>query len=96
MFPLWARDNWKGLFDIEWLLIKDVPFREFRNVKCEPKEKKQKGEYSFINYSIKSLLYSPDCQKLPLNEEELNVHLASTKQVGIDFDAVLHFHRDFR
>jgi len=28
-------------------------------------------------------------EKLPLNEEEVNVHLSSLEQVGIDFDAVL-------
>lgn len=64
IFPLWARNNWKGTFEIEWLLVKDVPFREFRNVKCELREKKLNGEYNFINYSSKSLINSPDCQKL--------------------------------
>lgn len=68
VFPLWARDNWRGTFEIEWLLIKDIPFFEFRNVKCTPKEKKSSGEYNFINYSTKSLLNSPDCQMLPLTE----------------------------
>jgi hypothetical protein len=64
VFPLWARDNWRGTFEVEWLLVKDVPFREFRNVKCEQREKKVNGEYNFINYSTKSLTNSPDCQKL--------------------------------
>lgn len=68
VFPLWARENWRGTFEIEWLLIKDVPFREFRNVKCEQREKKVNGEYNFINYSSKSLTNSPDCQKLNTQE----------------------------
>ena len=63
-FPLWARDNWKGTFEIEWLVIKDVPFREFKSVSCEAREKKSTGEYNFINYSTKSLSNSPDCQRL--------------------------------
>lgn len=29
-------------------------------------------------------------EKLPLNEEEMNVHLATTKQIGVDFDAALN------
>lgn len=67
-FPLWARDDWKGLFNIEWLSIKDVPFREFRNVPCAKREKKENGEYNFINYSVKSLSNSPDCQLIPQEE----------------------------
>jgi len=32
-FELWTQDGkWPGLFDVEWLLIKDVPFKEFKNV----------------------------------------------------------------
>lgn len=68
VFPLWARDNWRGTFDIEWLLIKDVPFREFKGVVCEKREKKENGEYNFINYSTKSLSNSPDCQPVPTEE----------------------------
>lgn len=67
-FPLWARDDWKGLFNIEWLSIKDVPFREFRNIPCAKREKKENGEYNFINYSVKSLSNSPDCQLIPQEE----------------------------
>jgi hypothetical protein len=67
-FPLWARDNWRATFNIEWLLIKDVPFKEFRNVNCVKREKKSNGEYNFINYSTKSLSNSPDCQTIPTNE----------------------------
>jgi hypothetical protein len=32
-FMYWTQDSkWSGLFDIEWLFIKDVPFKCFRNV----------------------------------------------------------------
>ena len=67
-FPLWARDNWKGTFEIEWIVIKDVPYRECKEVKCEIREKKSTGEYNFFNYSTKSLSNSPDCQKLDSKE----------------------------
>lgn len=79
VFPLWARENWRGTFDIEWILIKDIPFKEFRNVPCEKREKKINGEYNFINYSTKSLLNSPDCQILNLEEGKM------IAQVMIDF-----------
>lgn len=75
IFPLWARDSWRGTFDIEWLLIKDVPFKEFRGVKCEKKDKKLNGEYNFINYSTKSLSNSPDCQRIPSEEAKEIIQL---------------------
>jgi hypothetical protein len=32
-FPFWTQDNkWGGLFNIEWLFIKDVPFKNFKNI----------------------------------------------------------------
>jgi len=32
-FMYWTQDSkWPGLFDVEWILIKDVPFRNFRNI----------------------------------------------------------------
>jgi hypothetical protein len=33
-FPLWTYDNiYKGLFNVEWVYVKDVPFSEFRDIK---------------------------------------------------------------
>jgi len=33
MFPFWSQDQkWGGIFEIEWIFIKDVPFREFKNI----------------------------------------------------------------
>ena len=32
-FEYWTQDGkWNGLFDVEWVFIKDVPFREFKNI----------------------------------------------------------------
>ena len=32
-FPFWTQDNkWGGLFDLEWIFIKDVPFRRFKDI----------------------------------------------------------------
>ena len=79
-FPLWARDNWKGTFEIEWLLIKDVPFKEFKDVTCEVKDKKNNGEYNFINYSIKSLINCPDCQQIPFTEGKEIINIMNNFQ----------------
>lgn len=33
IFPFWSQDQkWAGIFEIEWIFIKDTPFREFKNV----------------------------------------------------------------
>ena len=33
IFEYWTQDNkWTGLFEVEWIFIKDVPFREFKNI----------------------------------------------------------------
>jgi hypothetical protein len=35
-FPLWTREQkWPGLFSLEWVLIKDVPFYPFKEIKIE-------------------------------------------------------------
>jgi hypothetical protein len=32
-FMYWTQDSkWPGLFDVEWIFIKDVPFKNFRNI----------------------------------------------------------------
>jgi hypothetical protein len=57
-FPYWTQDNkWGGLFDIEWIFIKDVPFREFKNVIITLKD----GER-------KSVTNSRDTQEIPSQE----------------------------
>jgi hypothetical protein len=57
-FPYWTQDNkWGGLFDIEWVMIKDVLFREFKNVVITLKD----GER-------KSVTNSRDTQEVPYQE----------------------------
>lgn len=33
MFMFWTQDSkWGGIMNLEWLIIKDVPFKEFREI----------------------------------------------------------------
>jgi hypothetical protein len=57
-FPYWTQDNkWGGLFDIEWIFIKDVPFKEFRSINIVMKDGLKRP-----------LSHSRDTQEVPLNE----------------------------
>lgn len=54
-FPYWTQDNkWGGLFDLEWVYVKDVLFREFKNIVITLKD----GER-------KSVTNSRDTQEVP-------------------------------
>ncbi len=58
LFPYWTQDNkWGGLFNLEWVIIKDVLFKEFKNVVITLKD----GER-------KSVTNSRDTQELPYQE----------------------------
>ena len=60
-FGLWTQDGkWPGLFDVEWLLIKDVPFREFKNVIITMKD----GE-------VKPISNSRDTQEIPFEQAKI-------------------------
>ena len=60
-FGLWTQDGkWPGLFDVEWLLIKDVPFREFKNVIITMKD----GE-------VKPISNSRDTQEIPYEQAKI-------------------------
>ena len=57
-FGLWTQDGkWPGLFDVEWLFIKDVPFKEFKNVIITMKD----GE-------VKPISNSRDTQEIPFEQ----------------------------
>ena len=57
-FPLWTNDNkWGGLFEIEWVFIKDVPFYKFKEIMIE------------MNDGItRSVSFSRDSQEIPFEE----------------------------
>ena len=62
-FELWTQDGkWPGLFDVEWLLIKDVPFKEFKNVIITMKD----GE-------IKPISNARDTQEVPFEQAKIMI-----------------------
>lgn len=64
-FMYWTQDSkWKGLFDIEWLFIKDVPFKAFRSINIKMKDSQ-----------IKPVTYSRDAQQVPFNESKSMIQI---------------------
>jgi len=62
-FGLWTQDGkWPGLFDVEWVFIKDVPFKEFRNVIITMKD----GE-------VKPISNSRDTQEIPFEQAKIMI-----------------------
>lgn len=58
MFPFWTQDQkWAGIFEIEWIFIKDVPFREFKQIIIPMKD----GEKKCVSNSR-------DSQEIPFTE----------------------------
>jgi hypothetical protein len=58
LFPYWTQDNkWGGLFNLEWVLIKDVLFRNFKHLVITLK-----------NGERKSVTHSRDTQEVPYQE----------------------------
>jgi hypothetical protein len=69
-FELWTQDGkWPGLFDVEWLLIKDVPFKEFKNIIITMKD----GE-------IKPISNSRDTQEVPFEQAKEMIQKISEYQ----------------
>ena len=57
-FGLWTQDGkWPGLFDVEWMFIKDVPFKEFKDIIITMKD----GE-------VKPISNSRDTQEIPYDK----------------------------
>lgn len=57
-FLYWTQDSkWSGLFDIEWIYIKDVPFKAFKNIDILMKDG-----------NTKPVTYSRDTQEVPIAE----------------------------
>jgi YTH domain-containing family protein len=64
-FPFWTQDNkWGGLFNIEWLFIKDVPFKQFKSIEITMKD----GQ-------LKPVSNSRDTQEIPFAEGKQMVQL---------------------
>ncbi len=64
-FPFWTQDNkWGGLFNIEWVFIKDVPFRQFSQIEITMKD----GER-------KPVSNSRDTQEVPFSEGKKMVEI---------------------
>ena len=62
-FGLWTQDGkWPGLFDVEWLFIKDVPFKEFKNIIITMKD----GE-------VKPISNSRDTQEIPYEQAKIMI-----------------------
>ena len=60
-FGLWTQDGkWPGLFDVEWIFIKDVPFKEFKDIIITMKD----GE-------VKPISNSRDTQEIPYEEAKI-------------------------
>ena len=58
IFDYWTQDNkWPGLFEVEWIFIKDVPFKEFKNIIITMKD----GE-------IKHISKARDTQEIPYEQ----------------------------
>ena len=69
-FELWTQDGkWMGLFDVEWIFIKDVPFKEFKDIKITMKD----GE-------IKPVSNSRDTQEIPFEQGKIMVERISKYQ----------------
>jgi len=57
-FSYWTQDNkWTGVFQVEWLLIKDTPFKLFRNISIMMKDGQRKP-----------VCNSRDTQEVPLQD----------------------------
>ena len=62
-FDFWTQDGkWTGLFDVEWLFIKDVPFKEFKDIIITMKD----GE-------IKPISNARDIQEVPFEQAKIMV-----------------------
>ena len=69
-FDYWTQDNkWPGLFDVEWIYIKDVPFKEFKNITITMKD----GE-------TKPISNARDTQEIPFEQAKIMLSIISKYQ----------------
>ncbi|MCQ2819047.1 MAG: YTH domain-containing protein [archaeon] len=69
-FEFWTQDQkWLGLFEVEWLFIKDIPFKEFKNIVITMKD----GE-------TKPVSNSRDCQEIPFQFAKTMIEIFESYQ----------------
>ncbi len=69
-FEYWTQDaKWLGLFEVEWIFIKDVPFKEFKSISITMKD----GE-------TKPISNSRDCQEVPFNYAKTMIEIFENYQ----------------
>ncbi len=69
-FEYWTQDGkWPGLFEVEWLFIKDVPFKEFKDIIITMKD----GE-------IKPISNARDTQEIPFEPAKIMMEKISKFQ----------------
>jgi YTH domain-containing family protein len=57
-FPFWTQDNkWGGLFEVEWIFIKDVPFYHVRHL-----------NFPMNDGLTRPISYSRDAQEVPFEQ----------------------------
>ena len=62
-FELWTQDGkWMGLFEVEWIFIKDVPFKEFKDINITMRD----GE-------VKPVSNSRDTQEIPFEQGKIMI-----------------------
>ena len=67
IFELWTQDNkWPGLFNVEWIFIKDVPLKEFNNIKIQ-----------MDNGEIRPVSHARDAQEIPFESAKIMMEIFS-------------------
>lgn len=65
IFDLWATDNkWQGLFDVEWIFIKDVPLKEFKDIIIKMK-----------NGVVEPITRARDTQEIPFEQAKTMLNI---------------------
>ena len=67
IFELWTQDNkWTGLFNVEWIFIKDVPLKEFNKIVIQ-----------MNNGEIRPVSHARDAQEIPFYNAQIMMKIFS-------------------
>ena len=67
IFELWTQDNkWPGLFNVEWIFIKDVPLKEFNKIVIQ-----------MNNGEIRPVSHARDAQEIPFYNAQIMMKIFS-------------------